>query len=160
MELRVGLASDECQFVEVLVPAPRDLARRADDLTADLAVTVGDRVPLSLATDDWLARCARSLIRGEVWVIDYAEPIANLLGLHTSYELGRLAGRYRDIEQERSAQRTVYPLSPARPVDLFDLRQRYAFLSKVMDADYGSATFVPVRSGSSCRRERPTAIPN
>jgi hypothetical protein len=72
------------------------------------------------------------------------KPVANLLGLHTSYELGRLAGRYRDIEQERSAPRTVYPLSPARPVDLFDLRQRYAFLSKVMDADYGSATFVPV----------------
>jgi hypothetical protein len=72
------------------------------------------------------------------------KPVANLLGLHTSYELGRLAGRYRDIEQERSAPRTVYPLSPARPVDLFDLRRRYAFLSKVMDADYGSATFVPV----------------
>jgi hypothetical protein len=72
------------------------------------------------------------------------KPIANLLGLHTSYELGRLAGRYRDIEQERSAPRTVYPLSPARPVDLFDLRQRYAFLSKLLDADYGSATFVPV----------------
>jgi len=72
------------------------------------------------------------------------KPIANLLGLHTSYELSRLAGRYRDIEQERSAPRTVYPLSPARPVDLFDLRQRYGFLSTLMDADYGSATFVPV----------------
>jgi hypothetical protein len=54
------------------------------------------------------------------------KPVANMLGLHTSYELGRLAGRYRDIEQERSAPRTVYPLSPARPVDLFELRQRYA----------------------------------
>jgi hypothetical protein len=72
------------------------------------------------------------------------KPVANLLGLHTSYELGRLAGRYRDIEQERSAPRTIYPLSPARPVDLFELRQRYVFLSKLMDADYGSATFVPV----------------
>jgi hypothetical protein len=72
------------------------------------------------------------------------KPIANLVGLHTSYELGRLAGRYRDIEQERSAPRTVYPLSPARPVDLFDLRKRYAFLSTLLDAEYGSATFVPV----------------
>jgi hypothetical protein len=72
------------------------------------------------------------------------KPVANLLGLHTSYELGRLAGRYRDIDQERSAARTVYPLSQTRPVDLFDLRQRYAFLSSVIDADYGSATFVPV----------------
>lgn len=72
------------------------------------------------------------------------KPIANLLGLHTSYELSRLAGRYRDIEQERSAARTVYSLSQARPVDLFALRQRYAFLGSVIDADYGSATFVPV----------------
>jgi hypothetical protein len=72
------------------------------------------------------------------------KPIANVLGLHTSYELGRIAGRYRDLEQERSAPRTVYSLAPARPVNLFDLRQRYAFLGNVMDAEYGSATFVPV----------------
>jgi hypothetical protein len=72
------------------------------------------------------------------------KPIANVLGLHTSYELGRIAGRYRDIEQERSAPRTVYSLAPTRPVNLFDLRQRYAFLGNVMDAEYGSATFVPV----------------
>src|SRR3954468_1305517 len=72
------------------------------------------------------------------------KPIANFVGLHTSYELGRIAGRYRDLEQERSSPRTVYSLAPARPVNLFDLRQRYAFLGKVMDAEYGSATFVPV----------------
>jgi hypothetical protein len=72
------------------------------------------------------------------------KPLANLLGLHTSYELGRLAGRYRDIEQERSADRTVYSLGQTRAVDLFDLRQRYTFLSSLMDVDYGSATFVPV----------------
>jgi hypothetical protein len=72
------------------------------------------------------------------------KPLANVLGLHTSYELGRLAGRYRDIEQERSGPRTVYSLSPTRPVNLFDLRQRHAFLGNLMDAEYGSATFVPV----------------
>jgi hypothetical protein len=72
------------------------------------------------------------------------KPIANVLGLHTSYEFGRIAGRYRDLEQERSSPRTVYSLAPARPVNLFDLRQRYAFLGNVVDAEYGSATFVPV----------------
>src|SRR5207248_11039324 len=35
-------------------------------------------------------------------------PLANVLGLHTEYELGRLAGRYRDIEAERRATRTLY----------------------------------------------------
>lgn len=71
-------------------------------------------------------------------------PLANLIGLHTAYELGRVAGRYRDIEQERSAPRTVYALGQERRVDLFGLRQRHAFLAPLFDAQYGSATFVPV----------------
>lgn len=71
-------------------------------------------------------------------------PFANLLGLHTAYELDRLAGRYHAIEQERSAPRTVHSLARDRPVDLFGLRRRYAFLEPVVDAEYGSATFVPV----------------
>jgi hypothetical protein len=72
------------------------------------------------------------------------KPLANVLGLHTAYELDRIAGRYRSVEQERKALRTVYPLSAPRVVDLFDLRQRYAWLAPLLDAEYGSATFVPV----------------
>jgi hypothetical protein len=72
------------------------------------------------------------------------KPLANLVGLHTAYELARLTGRYRDIGQERSAPRTVYALGPERPVELFELRRRYAFLAPLFDAEYGSATFVPV----------------
>ena len=72
------------------------------------------------------------------------KPFANLVGLHTAYELDRLTGRYRGIEDERSAVRTVYALSEPGPVDLFSLRQRYAFLSVLLDAEYGSATFVTV----------------
>lgn len=72
------------------------------------------------------------------------KPIANVLGLNTAYELDRIGGRYRDIAQERSAERTVYALGAERPVDLFGLRERYAFLSPLVDAEYGSASFVPV----------------
>ena len=72
------------------------------------------------------------------------KPLANVLGLHTTYELDRVAGRYQGIEQERSAVRTVYSLSQTKPVDLFRLRQRYAFLGTLLDAEYGSATFVSV----------------
>src|SRR5207245_2616434 len=49
-------------------------------------------------------------------------PLANVLGLHTEYELGRLAGRYRDIEAERRATRTVYLLGTERPLALLSLR--------------------------------------
>lgn len=72
------------------------------------------------------------------------KPFANILGVHTGYELDRLAGRYRNIEQERSAQRTVHSLAVDKPVDLFSLRRRYLFLEPFLDAEYGSATFVPV----------------
>jgi len=73
------------------------------------------------------------------------KPIAHLIGLHTAYELDRVGGRYQAIEQERSAPRTLYLLREERPVELFQLRQRYAFLAPLYDAQYGSATFVQVK---------------
>lgn len=72
------------------------------------------------------------------------KPFASVLGLHTAYQLDRIAGRYRSLEQERHGVRTVHSLSPDTLVDLFDLRRRYAFLAPLYDADYGSATFVAV----------------
>jgi len=72
------------------------------------------------------------------------KPIANLIGLHTAYELDRISGRYRDIAQERVAVRTVHSLRSQRPVDLFGMRQRHQFLGALFDAEYGSATFVAV----------------
>ena len=42
------------------------------------------------------------------------QPIASMLGLHTSYELSRIGGRYRTIGQERSETRTVHSLEAAK----------------------------------------------
>lgn len=69
---------------------------------------------------------------------------ANMIGLHTAYELDRVAGRYHDVKDERSAPRTVHALARERAVDLYGLRQRHAFLEVLLDAEYGSATFVSV----------------
>jgi hypothetical protein len=71
-------------------------------------------------------------------------PYANLIGLHTAYEIDRVAGRYHAIKDEREAARTVHVLARDKPVDLYALRQRNAFLAPAFDAEYGSATFVPV----------------
>ena len=73
------------------------------------------------------------------------KPIANIVGLHTAYELDRIAGRYQELAQERAATRTIYLLRDERPVELFRLRQRYAFLAPLYDAEYGSATFMQVK---------------
>jgi hypothetical protein len=72
------------------------------------------------------------------------KPMANVVGLHTAYELDRISGRYRGIEDERAKPRTVHELGRSKPVDLFALRKRYDFLGEVFDAEYGSGTFVPV----------------
>lgn len=72
------------------------------------------------------------------------QPLANIFGLHTAYELDRIGGRYRNLEQERSAERTLYSLSEPKMVDLFELRERHTFLAPLVDAKYGSATYVAV----------------
>jgi hypothetical protein len=71
-------------------------------------------------------------------------PYANMIGLHTAYQIDRVAGRYHAIKDEREAMRTVHALARDKAVDLYTMRRRHAFLSPVFDAEYGSATFVPV----------------
>lgn len=72
-------------------------------------------------------------------------PIANILGLHTHYELDRLAGRYISIADEFSRPRTVHSLKSRKPVDLYHLAQRYTVLAFLVDAEYGSGTYIGVR---------------
>jgi hypothetical protein len=71
------------------------------------------------------------------------KPIANLVGLHTAYELDRVAGRYAELEKERTSPHTVHSLSTGKPIDVFDLRTRYSVLRPLLDVEYGSATFAP-----------------
>ena len=70
------------------------------------------------------------------------KPIANYFGLHTSYELDRVAGRYTKLEDEQTKARTVFSLSQEKPVDMFTLRRRFPLLRPLLDAEYGSATFI------------------
>lgn len=78
--------------------------------------------------------------------------VINFLGLHTSYCLDRVTGRYSDIKDERTKVRTIYSLSGGiKPWDIFFLRTRYNFLAPLVDAQYGSATFTPVQGISTVR---------
>jgi hypothetical protein len=76
------------------------------------------------------------------------KPIANYFGLHTSYELDRVAGRYRKLEDEQANPRTVFALSREKPTDMFNLRRRFALLSALLDVEYGSGTFAPAEQGA------------
>lgn len=70
-------------------------------------------------------------------------PLANRLGLHTSYRLDRISGRYRTLEQENTARRTVYAIGTPALIDLVALGRRLP-LADFFDAEYGSASYVPV----------------
>src|SRR5258708_6248543 len=69
-------------------------------------------------------------------------PIGTFLGLQTVYELDRIAGRYQTLGDEQTRARTVYSLAHAKPFDAFDLAKRYWVLQPLVDAEYGSATFI------------------
>lgn len=73
------------------------------------------------------------------------KPIANFLGLHTAYELDRVAGRYARLEDEQSRPRTVFSLAAEKPLDMFELRRRFPLFAPLLDAEYGSATFILAR---------------
>lgn len=92
-------------------------------------------------------------VRGDEWQIDARllkwRGIGNLLGFDTVYRLERLSGRYADIELEKSAERTVYPLSSnAGAPDLWEMLRRYHRFLPLADALYGSAAYVPLAEGA------------
>ena len=76
-------------------------------------------------------------------------PRANLLGLRTMFELDRIAGRYDLLDDEQTQPRTVYSLAQPQPLELnmFTAVKRYEQLETLVDARYGSATFVPAKEG-------------
>lgn len=92
------------------------------------------------------------VLAGDEWQLDARvlkwKGWANLLGLDAQYRLERVGGRYRDIEQERHAERTVYALSENPGVDLWDLSTKYPRWLPFVDAVYGSATYMPMAPGA------------
>jgi len=68
--------------------------------------------------------------------------IGTLVGLKTAYELDRIGGRYEHIDDERSKLRTIHSLAEERMVDIYSLRKKHTFLDPLVDAEYGSATFI------------------
>lgn len=70
-------------------------------------------------------------------------PWVNVLGVHTGYRLTRIGGRYRSLQAERSAERTVYDLSSGPAIDVVGALDELPVLGRMVDATYGSGAFVP-----------------
>jgi SAM-dependent MidA family methyltransferase len=93
-EVRVGVDSSG-RLVEVLVPAPSELAADADERTADLAIPVGTRLPVATGVADWLAECAGMLRTGFLVVVDYADDLASIASRGQSQWLRTYRGQQR-----------------------------------------------------------------
>jgi hypothetical protein len=75
-------------------------------------------------------------------------PILNRIGIHTSYKLDRIGGRYNSISDEQEKPRSVYPLGKRKIIDMYSLRKRFLALKPLLDAQYGSATFISAQKAA------------
>lgn len=91
-------------------------------------------------------------LRGDEWQLDARlvrwELPALLAGAPPLYRLERLSGRYRDVGQDREAQRTVYDLAADAFPDLWTLKKQFPQYLPFVDADYGSAAYLPMLDGA------------
>jgi len=87
-------------------------------------------------------------MKGDDWQVDarvlkWNGP-ANLLGFTTLYRMDRISGRYAKVEEEKTAPRTVYELSPADRIDTWELARKAKEWLPWVDAVYGSAAYLPM----------------
>ncbi len=94
-------------------------------------------------------------LRGDEWQIDARvlkwRGLASIAGFDTVYRLERIGGRYRDIDSERRAARTVHVLNEPTRFDAWELARRYREYVPWVDALSGSATFLPMADGALYR---------
>lgn len=102
---------------------------------------------LTLASGDGVEQ--RFEIYGDQWQLDarlltWVGPVA-ALGKKPLYRLDRLSGRYISLEQARNARQSIYQLEKSLYIDLWEVLQSIPFW---IDANYGSAVYMPMENGA------------
>lgn len=94
-------------------------------------------------------------IQGDQWQLDARvikwQPRAVMLGATPLYRLDRLSGRYADPDMAAATPPTLLDLGSDNPFDLFRLKQRFPQWLPIVDADFGSAAFLPLVDGGTYR---------
>ncbi len=65
------------------------------------------------------------------------------LGAPPLYRLDRISGRHHDIAAERAMPKSVVALADSPVLDLWTLKRRFPHWVPWIDADYGSAAYLP-----------------
>ena len=85
-------------------------------------------------------------IDGDMWQVD-ARVLKLFLSSTPFYKLERISGRYYSLDQERTNNRSVYPLAgQSMGFDLWSMFQGQSI--GLLSANYGSATFLPMADDS------------
>lgn len=92
-------------------------------------------------------------LHGDEWQLDARvikwTPRAVALGAQPLFRVDRLSGRYRDAQQAQATLPSVIALDADSAVDLWQLKQRFPRWLPWIDADYGSAAFLPLVDGGA-----------
>jgi hypothetical protein len=127
----------------------RRLAAEAEVARIEAHALAAQRYAVDIRTPDGESR--RVEIAGDDWQLDARvikwTPRAVVLGAPPLYRIERIGGRYRDIAQERSAMRSVVALDDSVLPDLWTLKRRFPHWLPWIDADYGSAAYLPLVDG-------------
>lgn len=88
------------------------------------------------------------IIYGDEWQIDarilkWTAP-ATLAGLDSRYRLERLSGRYRDINQEKFGQRSVFDLSDEPGIAFWPVITKLQAYLDWIDTYYGNSVYLPM----------------
>jgi hypothetical protein len=94
-------------------------------------------------------------LRGDEWQLDARvikwTPRAVMLGAQPLFRIDRVSGRYHDAAQAQTTPPTIVPLGRDSVVDLWSLKQRFPQWLPWIDADYGSAAYLPLADGANYR---------
>src|SRR5690606_12442170 len=93
------------------------------------------------------------ILRGDQWQLDARvikwKGYLGTFGLRPAYRLDRISGRYYDLDQERTAPRTVYALNETLyKLDVWSWINKYPEWVPVVAAIYGSPTYLPMADGA------------
>lgn len=151
--LILGMDLRHYQHLSDLAPvAQLDIQSQDDGLWRVTLHTARDTQDADAITAAQTSSPAVYLIKGDQWQLDarvllFSGPLT-WLGLRPVYRLDRISGRYIAFEDETSQPRTAFDLNPSASwIDFWQLDHRFGL--PMLQAKYGSATFMPLRDGAS-----------
>ncbi len=115
--------------------------------------TIEDQYFAAVLVDAKTGKQQRFNLHGDQWQLDARiikwKGYFSGFGLKPAYRLDRLSGRYFDIEKETTAKRSVHSIADTPyQIDVWRVINKHAKWFSVIDARYGSATYLPMKHGA------------